>query len=893
MSSSDQASQLSPSVKSGVENIPVASNSILEDSLLVDNNYTNKSSLTPKSVQINTNKITKTPIVVSPLSNASSTQYVQSLAPLDPDNQSTSPKNVPDTYTLSNYFKPSDTSTTSQLKITPIPETDQIGNDILKDLELENNFYSKDLDAADDKDVENQILELVSSNNNVKENENEKEMNRNSNTEKSLETFRKPKPKKAANPQPQKRPAFVVKLWRMINDPSNSHFMSWINDGKAFQVNDRENFMKFVLPKYFKHNNFASFVRQLNMYGWHKMQDATSGSLANTEELWQFENPNFIKDREDLLDNIVRNKPTKETEDDEIDIKYMMTQLEQMKRNQLLISEDLRRVRQDNEMLWKENFVARERHKIQSETLEKIMGFLASIYGNNTSKLLEQMSNSNGVDPNGIKGPYPPVAPRNGYYYPNQNNINNDLTLQTQRYTNPNLDSNYPNHVHKKNYAHRPHPRPISPHQQQQQQQIHNQPNSIDDHDHFPFNQQNRYYNPRQTNMNYQSQKNLRRQLMLTNRSNDAMTDGSSNSRLSSDNGKLNELRMNNLGYKPSALDNTDSTIQEIHRGPENRNFDSYAQHVPDYVDTPRQFFQSNNSPLPQQRIAVTSNPNLFNSRTSISSSSSGQDILNNGNNDSNGSDVASIHQPINNPLNQVSPLIHVASSSNLQQHQQPAPLTVQSQQMRPRGSMGSICSHVMTHSIPSTISQPIPTNLEAQSPYQQPARTFSSNNKTLNTGFKIQENSAQIMGNIQQHIHKNQGTLKQVNDWITKYSDNLETDPLNDNFEVDDFLQQPLDLNMTTTPIDFNNVENFISADTPIQTPTISTPQLSLPIPSVTPLIAASVQSPVIAPTPIESTNISIPSQIANRKRISTSGEIDDSSINNITNPNKRLKEN
>lgn len=200
----------------------------------------------------------------------------------------------------------------------------------------------------------------------------------------------KAKPKKV----PTKRPAFVMKLWNMVNDPSNSKYISWLPDGKAFQVNDRESFMKHVLPKYFKHNNFASFVRQLNMYGWHKVQDVSSGSMMGGDEVWQFENPNFQRGRDDLLDNIVRNRPAKETEDEDVDINSLMQELDDMRKSQKLISDDLRRVKEDNEMLWKENYMVRERHKAQSNTLDKILRFLASIYGNNSTKFLENVSSS-------------------------------------------------------------------------------------------------------------------------------------------------------------------------------------------------------------------------------------------------------------------------------------------------------------------------------------------------------------------------------------------------------------------------------------------------------------------------------------------------------------------
>ncbi|OBS65523.1 hypothetical protein A6R68_05937, partial [Neotoma lepida] len=36
-------------------------------------------------------------------------------------------------------------------------------------------------------------------------------------------------------------------------------------NGQSFLVLDEQRFAKEILPKYFKHNNMASFVRQLNM----------------------------------------------------------------------------------------------------------------------------------------------------------------------------------------------------------------------------------------------------------------------------------------------------------------------------------------------------------------------------------------------------------------------------------------------------------------------------------------------------------------------------------------------------------------------------------------------------------------------------------------------------
>ncbi|RXN00952.1 Heat shock factor protein 1 [Acipenser ruthenus] len=60
-------------------------------------------------------------------------------------------------------------------------------------------------------------------------------------------------------------PAFLTKLWTLVEDPDTDPLICWSPSGNSFHVFDQGRFAKEVLPKYFKHNNMASFVRQLNM----------------------------------------------------------------------------------------------------------------------------------------------------------------------------------------------------------------------------------------------------------------------------------------------------------------------------------------------------------------------------------------------------------------------------------------------------------------------------------------------------------------------------------------------------------------------------------------------------------------------------------------------------
>lgn len=59
---------------------------------------------------------------------------------------------------------------------------------------------------------------------------------------------------------------FVTKTFEMVDDPNTNHIVSWNRGGTSFVVWDPHSFAATILPLYFKHNNFSSFVRQLNTY---------------------------------------------------------------------------------------------------------------------------------------------------------------------------------------------------------------------------------------------------------------------------------------------------------------------------------------------------------------------------------------------------------------------------------------------------------------------------------------------------------------------------------------------------------------------------------------------------------------------------------------------------
>ncbi|KAI7861705.1 HSF-type DNA-binding-domain-containing protein, partial [Spinellus fusiger] len=111
-------------------------------------------------------------------------------------------------------------------------------------------------------------------------------------------------------------PEFIQKLFRMLENKAFKNTFCWGPTGKTFIVKDTNEFSKTILPKHFKHCNFASFVRQLNKYDFHKVRNAEDAPKSYSDQAWEFVHPKFIRDRKDLLEEIRRKTPGKQKKDD-------------------------------------------------------------------------------------------------------------------------------------------------------------------------------------------------------------------------------------------------------------------------------------------------------------------------------------------------------------------------------------------------------------------------------------------------------------------------------------------------------------------------------------------------------------------------------------------------
>lgn len=184
-------------------------------------------------------------------------------------------------------------------------------------------------------------------------------------------------------------PAFLTKLWTLVEDPQTDELICWSPSGTSFHVFDQGRFSKEVLPKFFKHNNMASFIRQLNMYGFRKVVHLEQGGLVKPErDDTEFQHPFFIKGQEHLLENIKRKvTAVPSVRQDEVktadEVNRILTDVQVMKGKQETIDSRIHAMKQENTALWREVATLRQKHTQQQKVVNKLIQFLISLVQNN------------------------------------------------------------------------------------------------------------------------------------------------------------------------------------------------------------------------------------------------------------------------------------------------------------------------------------------------------------------------------------------------------------------------------------------------------------------------------------------------------------------------------
>ncbi|XP_055339475.1 heat shock factor protein 2-like isoform X2 [Paramacrobiotus metropolitanus] len=209
-------------------------------------------------------------------------------------------------------------------------------------------------------------------------------------------------------------PLFLAKLWRMVNDPATDNLISWSADGNSFIVPDRDSFARKLLPQYYKHNKWNSFVRVLNMYGFRKEISVESSGLQSGRDDEEYKHPCFRRDSEHLLASIKRTHSSGQNAGrlagvassmalenglpanslqairagsavagvQEEQVSRVLNDVRTLRSKQESTDAKLDSLKRDNERLWTEMQDLRAKHQHQQNVVNKLIQFFVTLLQN-------------------------------------------------------------------------------------------------------------------------------------------------------------------------------------------------------------------------------------------------------------------------------------------------------------------------------------------------------------------------------------------------------------------------------------------------------------------------------------------------------------------------------
>ncbi|KAA3457304.1 heat stress transcription factor A-1e-like [Gossypium australe] len=217
-------------------------------------------------------------------------------------------------------------------------------------------------------------------------------------------------------------PPFLSKTYDVVDDPSTNSVISWSSANNSFVVWKVPEFSKDLLPKYFKHNNFSSFVRQLNTYVgislilcflfffFSILLLLLLGFRKVDPDRWEFANEGFLRGQKHLLKTISRRKPANVHGNQqpqvhssavgaciEVGTFGLEEEVERLKRDKNVLMQELVRLRQQQQATDNQLQAVGQRVQVMEQRQQQMMSFLAKAMQSPgfLSQLVQQQNESN------------------------------------------------------------------------------------------------------------------------------------------------------------------------------------------------------------------------------------------------------------------------------------------------------------------------------------------------------------------------------------------------------------------------------------------------------------------------------------------------------------------
>ncbi|KAF0909374.1 hypothetical protein E2562_035815 [Oryza meyeriana var. granulata] len=186
-------------------------------------------------------------------------------------------------------------------------------------------------------------------------------------------------------------PPFLTKTYDMVDDAGTDGIVSWSATNNSFVVWDPHAFATVMLPRFFKHNNFSSFVRQLNTYGFRKVDP----------DRWEFANEGFLRGQRHLLKNIKRRKPPSHTASNQQSLGPYLevghfgydAEIDRLKRDKQLLMAEVVKLRQEQQNTKAHLKAMEDRLQGTEQRQQQMMAFLARVMKN--PEFLKQLMSQN------------------------------------------------------------------------------------------------------------------------------------------------------------------------------------------------------------------------------------------------------------------------------------------------------------------------------------------------------------------------------------------------------------------------------------------------------------------------------------------------------------------